>query len=60
MQNVTFNANHTVTFSPKRTPVFVPEMSIGSLDDVLMVPNIPLLVSKFLMLYLKNVNFDNK
>jgi scavenger receptor class B, member 1 len=32
-RNVAFNDNHTVTFNTERVYEFVPEMSVGTLDD---------------------------
>ncbi|KZC10300.1 PREDICTED: scavenger receptor class B member 1-like isoform X2 [Dufourea novaeangliae] len=43
-QNVTWHKNNTISYTPKRTIVFVPEMSIGDPKvDLVHVPNIPML-----------------
>lgn len=43
--NVTFNDNGTLTMIPRHPLVWVPELSAGKEDDVLVLPNIALLVS---------------
>jgi hypothetical protein len=43
--NVTFNDNGTLTMVPRHPLVWVPELSAGKEDDVLVLPNIALLVS---------------
>jgi hypothetical protein len=43
--NVTFNDNGTLTMVPRHPLVWVPELSSGKEDDVLVLPNIALLVS---------------
>lgn len=46
-ENVTFNDNGTLTMIPKHPLVWVPELSEGHAeDDLLILPNIALLVSK--------------
>lgn len=46
-ENVTFNENGTLTAVPKHPLVWVPELSEGRKeDDLLILPNIALLVSK--------------
>lgn len=46
-ENVTFNANGTLSANPKHTLVWVPELSEGRReDDLVIMPNIALLVSK--------------
>ena len=45
-KDVTWNENGTLTYSPKRTVFYVPEMSVGDpKKDIVTVPNIPILVS---------------
>lgn len=42
--NVTFHDNGTMTYIPRRTLVFMPELSIGDpMEDIVNVPNIPFL-----------------
>ncbi|XP_033221751.1 scavenger receptor class B member 1-like isoform X2 [Belonocnema kinseyi] len=43
-KNVTWNENGTMTYSPKRTVFYVPEMSVGNpKKDIVTVPNVPIL-----------------
>ncbi|XP_015601964.1 scavenger receptor class B member 1 isoform X1 [Cephus cinctus] len=43
-ENVTWNDNGTMSYTPRRTVVYVPEMSVGDPEqDLVMVPNIPML-----------------
>jgi hypothetical protein len=44
-RNITFNEDDTVTYGDLRTHVFEPEFSKGKLDDILVVPNMALIVS---------------
>lgn len=45
-QNVTWNDNGTLSYIPKRSVVFKPELSVGNpVEDRIRVPNIPMLVS---------------
>ena len=45
-QNITWNANGTISYVPKRTVIFRRDMSVGSTNDTYVtVPNIPMLVS---------------
>jgi hypothetical protein len=44
--NVTFNDNGTLTTVPRHPLVWVPELSAGKEDDILVLPNIALLVSR--------------
>lgn len=39
------NKNDTITFNQRKTFKFAPELSDGDEDDVVVVPNIPMLVS---------------
>lgn len=41
--DVKFNENGTVTYKVKKTYVFSEELSIGSEDDLVVVPNVPML-----------------
>jgi len=41
---VLFKSNNTVSFQEKKYYHFLPDLSNGSLDDVITVPNIALLV----------------
>ncbi|XP_015601972.1 scavenger receptor class B member 1 isoform X2 [Cephus cinctus] len=44
-ENVTWNDNGTMSYTPRRTVVYVPEMSVGDPEqDLVMVPNIPMLM----------------
>lgn len=43
--NVSFNSNGTMSMSPSHPLKWVPEMSNGKEDDILVLPNIALLVS---------------
>jgi len=43
--NLLLNANNTVTFNQRKTFKFSPELSVGDVDDMVVVPNIPMLVS---------------
>lgn len=45
-RNVTFNGNGTVTALLHHPLVYVPEMSNGTEEDIMILPNIALLVSK--------------
>ncbi|KYM93627.1 Scavenger receptor class B member 1 [Cyphomyrmex costatus] len=43
-ENITFNDNNTMSYAPKRTIVYVPEMSVGDpIEDIVNVPNVPFL-----------------
>lgn len=43
--NIQFNKNSTLSFNQRKTYVFDEASSSGSEDDVVVVPNIPMLVS---------------
>jgi len=44
--NITFNDNNTMSYIPRRTVVYIPEMSVGDpMEDIVNVPNVPYLVS---------------
>lgn len=43
--NVRFHDNGTMSYNERRTHVFEPTLSGGGEDDVLVVPNLPFLVS---------------
>lgn len=43
--NIRFHDNGTMTYNERRSHVFEPELSGGADDDVVMVPNLPLIVS---------------
>ena len=45
--NVTFNDNGTLNAIPLHPLEYIPEMSVGAEDDLLILPNIALLVSDF-------------
>lgn len=45
--NIQFNGNSTLSFNQRKTYVFDEASSGGSEDDVVVVPNIPMLVSSF-------------
>lgn len=38
-----FNGNDTVSYKPKKEYTFSPELSVGSEDDLVVVPNVPML-----------------
>lgn len=42
-EDIVENANGTLSFNAKRVYVFSEEESVGSEDDVVIVPNIPML-----------------
>lgn len=44
--NLRFHDNGTLTFNQRKIFKFSPELSNGTEDDTVHVPNIPLLVSK--------------
>lgn len=44
--NVTFNDNSTVTAIPLHPLTYIREKSVGAEDDLLILPNIALFVSK--------------
>lgn len=44
-KNITFHDNETVTFHQEKIYYFDESLSVGSEDDVVVVPNIPMLVS---------------
>ncbi|XP_014612664.1 PREDICTED: scavenger receptor class B member 1 [Polistes canadensis] len=41
--NITFNGNDTISYRIRKTYVFTPELSVGSDDDLVVVPNVPML-----------------
>jgi len=43
--NLTFHDNGTLTYNQQKVYRFDPEQSVGSEDDIVVVPNIPMLVS---------------
>jgi hypothetical protein len=45
--NLQINSNDTITFNQRKTFQFSPELSVGDEDDMVVVPNIPMLVSIF-------------
>jgi len=49
--NLTFHDNGTLTYNQQKVYRFDPEQSVGSEDDIVVVPNIPMLVSYIPMLY---------
>jgi hypothetical protein len=46
--NLKINDNNTITFNQRKTFKFSPELSAGDVEDMVVVPNIPMLVSIFL------------
>lgn len=48
--NITFNDNGTLTAVPIHPLEYMPEMSNGTEEDLLILPNIALLVSKWVSL----------
>ena len=45
-KNVVWHENGSMTYSPKRTVFYVPELSVGDpKKDIITVPNVPVLVS---------------
>lgn len=55
-KNVTFHDNDTVTFHQEKIYHFDESLSAGSEDDVVVVPNIPMLVSFVLLFFYGNDN----
>lgn len=54
--NVTWNDNGTLSYRPKRTVYFVPEMSVSDpKEDIVRVPNVPLLVSVLAFYVLRSI-----
>lgn len=49
--NLTFQENGTVTFQQQKIFKFDPEQSVGDVEDMVVVPNIPMLVSSIYYLY---------
>jgi hypothetical protein len=43
--NLVINENDTITFNQRKIFKFSPELSAGDLEDMVVVPNIPMLVS---------------
>lgn len=43
--NLLINDNNTITFNQRKTFKFSPELSVGDVEDMVVVPNIPMLVS---------------
>lgn len=43
--NLNFNDNDTVTFQQQKIFKFDPDQSVGDEEDMVVVPNIPMLVS---------------
>ncbi|XP_043498614.1 scavenger receptor class B member 1 [Polistes fuscatus] len=41
--DITFNGNDTISYKIRKTYVFTPELSVGSDDDLVVVPNVPML-----------------
>lgn len=52
-RNITFNGDGTVTYGDTRTHEFEPQHSNGTKDDILIVPNMPLIAAVALS---KNIN----
>lgn len=50
---IEFNTNGTVTGSPKQPLEFVPELSVGTEEDIFFLPNVALLVS----IYVEYIDF---
>jgi hypothetical protein len=46
--NLKINDNNTITFNQRKIFKFSPELSAGDVEDMVVVPNIPMLVSIFL------------
>lgn len=44
-ENITWNeGNNTITYNPKRTVLYMPELSVGDpLNDMVQIPNVPML-----------------
>ncbi|KAL1139764.1 hypothetical protein AAG570_006741, partial [Ranatra chinensis] len=49
--HVVVNENGTLTYQEKRTIEYLPELSKGDLNDTVIVPNIPLMVTISLFIY---------
>jgi hypothetical protein len=56
--NTTFNENGTMSYIPVRRVKFIPEKSVGDpVTDIIVIPNIPLLVSNYLVMIRINLDF---
>lgn len=53
-KNIRFHNNGTVTFNQEKIYVFDESQSVGLEDDVVVVPNIPMLVREFFYLRFRN------
>lgn len=51
--NITFNENGTVTAIPKHPLTYIPELSGGAEDDILILPNIALLVGTIIYIFIR-------
>ena len=49
--NLRVNDNHTITFNQRKTFQFSRELSVGDEEDMVVVPNIPMLVKTIYYLY---------
>jgi hypothetical protein len=59
--NTTFNENGTMSYIPVRRVKFIPEKSVGDpVTDIIVIPNIPLLVSNYLVMIRINLDFCRK
>lgn len=57
--NLRFNDNGTITFNQRKKFRFDPVRSAGSEDDMVIIPNIPMLVSSFEFIFLHQLAFQN-
>jgi hypothetical protein len=55
--NLKFNENGTVTFQQQKIFKFDPEKSVGDEGDMVVVPNVPMLVSDKFRNFLKIITF---
>lgn len=44
--NIVFNSDKTITYQEKKTYKYIPELSVGRQSDRIVVPNMPVLVSR--------------
>lgn len=59
-KNITFHENGTLSFNQEKIYYFDESQSVGSEDDVVVVPNIPMLVSLLIRtLYIETFNWDD-
>lgn len=58
--NITWYSNNTVSFMPQRTWFFEPEMSGGTLEDLITCPHLPTIVSSEKKMLVQKSEFDKR